>query len=96
VSFANAPFLWALSIAAVPVVIHLLQRRRRQVIPWGAMQLLFESAPRKRRLWQINDILLMVLRALLIVVAVLAFSRPLVHSGLFAGKTPERDVILVD
>jgi Aerotolerance regulator N-terminal/CARDB/von Willebrand factor type A domain len=95
VSFANGLFLWALPLAAVPVVIHLLQRRRKVVVPWGAMQLLFESVPRKRRLWQINDLLLMVLRTLVIAAVVLAFSRPLVSSGFLSRRTPARDVILI-
>jgi hypothetical protein len=95
VSFANALFLWALPLAAVPVVIHLLQRRRKVVIPWGAMQLLFDSVPRKRRLFQINDLLLMVLRTLVIVAVVFAFSRPLVSSALFSRESPGRDVVLI-
>jgi len=59
------------------------------------MQLLSESAPRKRRIWQINDLLLMILRALAVAAVILAFSRPQVRSGLLSGRTPGRDVILI-
>jgi hypothetical protein len=94
-SFLSSLFLWALPLAAVPIVIHLLHRRRRQVVRWGAMQLLLESAPRKRRIWQINDLLLMILRALAVAAVILAFSRPQVRSGLLSGRSPGRDVILI-
>ncbi len=76
VSFLSSLFLWALPLAAVPVVIHLLHRRRRQVVRWGAMQLLLESVPHKRRIWHINDLLLMLLRVLAVAAVVLAFARP--------------------
>ena len=94
-SFLSSLFLWALPLAAVPVVIHLLHRRRRQVVRWGAMQLLMESVPHKRRIWHINDLLLMLLRVLAVAAVVLAFARPQVRSGLLSGKTPGRDVIFV-
>jgi aerotolerance regulator-like protein/VWA domain-containing protein/CARDB protein len=95
VSFLSSLFLWALPLAAVPIVIHLLHRRRRQVIRWGAMQLLLEAAPTKRRVWQINDLLLMLLRTLAVAAVILAFSLPQVRSGLLGGKTPGRDTIFI-
>jgi hypothetical protein len=95
VSFLSSVFLWALPLAAIPVVIHLLHRRRRQVVRWGAMQLLLESVPRKRRIWNINDLLLMLLRALAVAAVILAFALPQVRSGLLTGKTPGRDVIFI-
>ena len=69
-SFLSSLFLWALPLAAVPVVIHLLHRRRRQVVQWGAMQLLLESVPTKRRIWHVNDFLLMLVRTLAVVAIV--------------------------
>jgi len=95
VSFLGSIFLWALPLAAAPVILHLLNRRRRQVIRWGAMRLLLESAPRKRRIWQINDLLLMLVRTLAVAAVVLAFAQPQIRSSLFSGKAPGRDVILV-
>jgi hypothetical protein len=95
VSFLSGLFLLALPLAAIPVVIHLLHRRRRQVVRWGAMQLLLESVPQKRRIWNINDWLLMLLRTLAIAAVILAFARPQIRSGLLSGKTPGRDVIFV-
>jgi hypothetical protein len=95
VSFLSGLFLWALPLAAIPLVIHLLHRRRRQVVRWGAMQLLLESVPSKRRIWHLNDILLLIVRTLAIAAVVLAFARPQLRSGLLTGKGPGRDVIFI-
>jgi Aerotolerance regulator N-terminal/CARDB len=95
VSFLSGLFLWALPLAAIPLVIHLLHRRRRQVVPWGAMQLLLESVPTKRRIWHLNDLLLMLMRALVLAALVLAFARPQIRSGLLTGRAPGREVILI-
>jgi len=95
VSFLSSLFLWALPLAAIPIVIHLLHRRRRQVVPWGAMQLLLESVPTRRRIWHLNDFLLMLVRALVVAALVLAFALPQIRSGLITGRAPGRDVILI-
>lgn len=94
-SFLSSIFLFALPLAAAPVIIHLMNRRRRDVIRWGAMQLLLDSTPRKRRIWQINDLLLMIVRALAVAAIVFAFSRPQLRSGILSGNAPGRDVIFV-
>ena len=39
-SFLNGAFLGALSLVSIPIIIHLLQRRRYQVVRWGAMEFL--------------------------------------------------------
>jgi hypothetical protein len=39
-TFLNLTFLWGLPLLAVPIAIHLLSRRRREVVKWGAMQFL--------------------------------------------------------
>ena len=41
--FFNAYMLWALPLAAVPIIIHLLNRRRFNKIPWAAMEYLLRA-----------------------------------------------------
>ena len=48
--------------AAGPIIIHLLNRRRFRVIQWAAMDFLREAMQRNRRIMQIRDIILLVLR----------------------------------
>ena len=93
-SFLSAMFLWALPLVAVPVIVHLFHRREQQVVPWGAMQFLLEAASRRRSMWRLDDLILMLLRALALLVIVLAIARPLVTSN-WLGSPAGRDVVLV-
>ena len=92
-SFLSGIFLWALPLAAAPVIIHLLHRRRRLTIQWGAMRFLQDAATRRRRMWRIEDLLLMLLRAALVALFVLVLARPLISSA--GGGAGPRDVIVV-
>ena len=93
-SFLSGIFLWALPLVAVPVLIHLFNRRRRQVVQWGAMQFLTDSLTKKRRMWRVDDLILMLLRALAVLMIVAALAQPMLKSTWF-GKPSGRDVVLV-
>ncbi len=93
-SFLSAVFLWALPLVAVPVMIHLFNRRRKEVVQWGAMQFLTDSLTKKRRIWRVDDLILMLLRAAMVFLIVAALAQPLVQSSWFGGTTG-RDVVLV-
>lgn len=93
-TFLSAVFCWALPLVAVPIVIHLLHRRQQRVIRWGAMQFLVDSMRRRRRIWRLDDWLLMLLRTAALLALVLALARPLVRAS-WLGVGPQRDVILV-
>ena len=64
-SFLMTPFLWAgLACATGPIIIHLLNRRRYRVVQWAAMDFLREALQRNRRILQVRDLLLLLLRTL--------------------------------
>ena len=90
--------LWGLAAIAIPVVIHLLNRRRATTIDWGAMQFL-QVGRRARRKFQVTELLLMAGRMLLLAVVALALARPFVGGA--AGKlidgnsTQKRDIVLI-
>lgn len=88
--------LLGLAGVAIPVIIHLLNRRRFTVVDWAAMQFLQISETTRRRLL-LEEILLMCLRMALIAVLVLALAAPYTTSQLFArtGVHENRDVVLV-
>ena len=46
-SFLSIAFLTALPLAAVPILLHLFDRRRNVVIEWGAMDFLMEAAAQR-------------------------------------------------
>src|SRR5262245_51146001 len=88
--------LFGLAGVAIPIIIHLLNRRRYDVVDWGAMQFLQVSETTRRRLL-IEELLLLLLRMGLIAVLVLALAAPFVTGNLAAylGGQPNRDVVLV-
>jgi hypothetical protein len=87
--------LFGLAAVSIPPIIHLLNRRRYDVVDWGAMQFLQISETTRRRLL-IEEILLMALRMLLIAIMVMAMAAPFIPSGLLGlGPKPNRDVVLI-
>src|SRR5207248_228848 len=88
--------------AAVPVLIHLLNRRRDRVIDWGAMQFLALGRRARRRL-QLTELLLMLARMMLLALVALALARPYWSRSAASGSravglgavAPPRDVVLV-
>ena len=62
-SFLTPLFATAgLILAAGPVIIHLLNRRRFRVVDWAAMDFLKEAMQRQRRILRLRDLFLLVLR----------------------------------
>ncbi len=93
-SFLSAVFLWGLPLLAVPVAIHLFSRRRQETVRWGAMQFLEQSSIRRRKIWRIDDLVLMAVRALALAALVFALARPIWHGSQLAGGAG-RDVIMI-
>ena len=71
----NAAMLLGLAGAAIPVVIHLLNRRNDPVLDWGAMQFL-EFTPRERRRLNLAELLLLLARMALLAMVAFALARP--------------------
>src|SRR6516225_2150003 len=94
--FISLAMLIGLAGIAIPIIIHLLNRKRYNVVDWGAMQFLQISETTRRRLL-IEEILLMVLRMGLIALLVLALAIPRASGPGVAelGGRTNRDVVLV-
>ncbi|MFN0021343.1 MAG: BatA domain-containing protein [Pirellulaceae bacterium] len=76
-SLTTAGFLLAGAICALgPLIIHLLNRRRFKVVQWAAMDFLREAMQRNRRIMQIRDIVLLVLRTAAVFFFGLALAQP--------------------
>lgn len=76
--FAGAFAVAGLIAAAGPIIIHLLNRRRFRVVEWGAMDFLRRAMQRSRRVVQLRDLILLVLRCLAVAVFGAALARPFV------------------
>jgi hypothetical protein len=75
-TFINWYILFGLAAIAIPILIHLFNRRRARVIDWGAMQFLKGSLVNRKRRILIEELILMALRCLLLAVMILAIARP--------------------
>ena len=74
--FLNGLFLAGAATALVPIVIHLVQRRRVQQVVFGSLRLLRKTPHRLIRRRRFEEILLVLLRALVLVILAAAFARP--------------------
>ena len=78
--FLNPIFLSALAFAGIPLLIHLIRRRKLKVVQWAAMEFLRQSQKKQRRRMRIEELILLALRTLIVALACLAFARPVTHT----------------
>jgi hypothetical protein len=79
--FIHPLMLLAGLAVAVPIVIHLLNRRSAKTIDWGAMEFLLGSLVSRKRRVLLEEILLLGCRCLLVALAVTALARPVIPAG---------------
>lgn len=93
------PALLATGLAAlaIPIIIHLLFRRRRKPVLWGAMRFLLEAYTKQRRTLTIEQLMLLLIRCAIIAAVALAVGRPLLTGAAALDGGDGRDVyILID
>jgi hypothetical protein len=76
-TFLNPALLFGLAALIVPPIVHLLNRRRFEVVDWAAMQFLQISRKTRQRM-VLEQIVLMLLRMGLIAVLVMALAAPVI------------------
>lgn len=96
-TFVHPWMLWGLLAGSIPIIIHLLNKRRYKPVPWAAMRFLREAIRVNARRIQIEDVILMLLRSLTFILVALAFALPIYRGRLLAGRQPHVcAVILMD
>ena len=98
VEFVHPGVLWALPAAALPVLIHLLNRRRYRRVPWAAMAHLMAAERHSRRRVRVQNALVLMLRTAAVALLVLLFARPGLARRLpgLNGPDGSRAVLLLD
>ena len=95
---ANSPLIYGLAAASVPIIIHLLNRRKFREVPWAAMRFLVAAVKKNSRRIRVEQWLLLAVRTLVIVLAVLAMAKPFLESlgggPLLAGRRTHRVIVL--
>ena len=98
IGFVTPALLGWLALAAVPVLIHWLFRRRYREVSWGAMQFLHEAVRKQSRRTRLEQWLLLAARILVLVLLVLALARPQWADAnkLAKGTPPTLRVLVID
>ncbi len=88
----------ALGTGLIPVLVHLINRRRYARVPWAAMSFLLAANRRSTRRVRLEQFLLLLARVALIVLLGLAVARPYVPAGSFLPLRSSRAhrVLLLD
>ena len=100
-SFVNPAFFVAgIALASIPIIIHILNRRRYKVEPWAAMEFLLRAMRKNRRRLKFEQWMLLAVRCLVLLLVATALARPLGCSdntlARFAGQRAGLHVIVID
>jgi len=96
--FLYPAFLFGLAAASLPILIHLLNRRRLQRVRFPAVRFILLSQKRISRSYRLRHWLLLALRTMAVVFLVLLLANPIFQTGagLFAGGGPVAAVVILD
>lgn len=95
-TFLNPFVLIGLAAAGIPVLLHLLNLTKLKTIEFSSLRFIKQLQKTKIRRLKLKQILLLILRTLLIICIVLAFSRPTVQSVLpILGSHAKSSVIIL-
>ena len=97
-AWINPLYLACLTLLAVPVLLHLVQKHQLRGALFPSLLFLKKIPRRERRRLEIRHWLLLVLRCLLFVLLILAFARPFLPASEAIGLAPDREdsVLVID
>ncbi len=81
-TFLNGAFLFAALAALLPLLIHLISRRRVATVEFSSLRFLKELERKRIRRVRLRQILLLIIRSLIILFAALALARPTLRGTL--------------
>ena len=93
--FLSPILLWFLLAAAVPVVIHLVNRRRHKTVQWAAMKFLLSATRQYRGEKKLRHIAILTCRAMGITALAIAAARPVVSEIIGWGSGSIGTVVLI-
>jgi hypothetical protein len=96
--FGSPLMLWGLAAGGIPILIHLLHRRRFQTVPWAAMRFLLAATKKQSRRLKLEQLLLLLIRTLVVLLVALALSRPTAETlgEYFQSEGPRHRIIVID
>lgn len=95
-AWLNQPILWLLFAAVIPIVIHLLNRRRHRTVKWAAMAFILKATRESRGKKKLKHLLILTARTLALAALVIAIAQPLVGGFLGGGSKLDTVVLVLD
>ncbi len=98
IGFANLPLLqMGIAATALPILIHMLNRRKHREMRWAAMRFLVAALRKNQRRVKVEQWLLLAIRTLVVLLVVSAMAKPFLESlGAIAlpGQRTHRVIVL--
>jgi hypothetical protein len=96
-TFLNPAFLWGALAASIPVIIHLINRRRARTVRFPAVKFVLRSERRVARKYRVKQWLLLALRTLILFLLTTALAEPVLQPnvGDLAEINQTRAVVLI-
>lgn len=97
--FLHPLMLYGTFLAGVPLIIHLLFRRKYQTVSWAAMEFLLQAMKQTKRRLTLENLLLLLLRMLILALLALALSRPILQNAnlpRLGGEVKENLILVFD
>ncbi len=97
--FFNPALLWFALGGSIPIIIHLLHRQKFKRVRWAAMEFLLAALQKTRRRMQLENIIILLLRIIVMVLLALAVARPFFHEaplGALAGESDTQHIFVID
>lgn len=99
--FVTTGLAWAaLALATIPIIIHLLNRRKLRRMEWAAMEFLLAALRRTRRKLRLEHLILLLLRTAMMVLLALFLARPMLsdteYSWLAGVLKNEEKIFILD
>ena len=97
-NFIQPWILIALPLVAVPIIIHLVNQRRFQTVPWAAMMFLMQASRMSAGYTKLRQWLILLMRALAVACLIFFTSRPLASGliGLLGSRSSEVAIVVLD
>src|SRR3954453_22549889 len=98
-AFANLAILPWMAAASIPIVIHLLNKRKFREVQWAAMRFLLAAIRKNSRRIRVEQWILLAVRTLVILLVVAGMAKPFLESmgalPMIAGR-PTHHVLVLD
>ncbi len=96
--FASIGMLWWGALGGIPIMIHLLHKRKYRETTWAAMRFLMEAARKNSRRIRIEQLILLLVRVLILLLLACALAQPYMKSlgSFYQAPDPIHRILVVD